>query len=270
MSGITFASTLYSDTKLLFFFIWSYFINKLLFSHSFMIDSFRIHVLQRARIPCPSPSPRVCWNSCPLIPWCRPTISYSVLPFSSCLQSFPAWESFLMSPLHIWWPKYWSFSVRISPFSEYSGLTYFRIDWCDLFAVQGTLKSPLQPHCLKASSLWSQPSLWSNSHIHTWLLEKNIALTIQTFVDKVMSLVFNMLSRYSFSSKKQMSFNCMAAVTICRDFGAQENKVYHCFHCFPIYLPWSDGTECHDVHFFECWILSQLFTLLFQLHQEAL
>ena len=78
---------------------------------------------------------------------------------------------------------------------------------------------------------------------------KNIALTIQTFVDKVMSLTFNMLSRYSFSSKEKISFYFMAAVTICRDFGAQENRVCHCFLCFPTYLPWNDGTECHDLHF---------------------
>ena len=65
---------------------------------------------------------------------------------------------------------------------------------------------------------------------------KIIALTIQTFVDKVMSLIFNMLSRYSFSSKEQISFNFMAVVTICSDFGASQNKVYHCCRCFPIYL----------------------------------
>ena len=70
------------------------------------------------------------------------------------------------------------------------------------------------------------------------------------FVDKVMSLLFNMLSRFvSFSSKEQASFNFMIAVTVHSDFGAQENNVCHCFHCFPIYLPWSDGTGCHDLSF---------------------
>ena len=72
----------------------------------------------------------------------------------------------------------------------------------------------------------------------TW---KNIALTRQIFVGKVMSLLFNI--DHSFPSKEQVSFNFMAAITICSDFGASQNKVWHCFHCFPIYFPWSDGTR---------------------------
>ena len=76
------------------------------------------------------------------------------------------------SALHIRWPKYWSFSFSISPSNEYSGFISFKIDWFDLLAVQGTLKSLLQNHNSKASILCSQPSLWSNSHIHTWQLEK--------------------------------------------------------------------------------------------------
>ena len=75
------------------------------------------------------------------------------------------------SALRIRWPKYWSFSFSTSPSNEYSGLISFKIDWFDL-AVQGTLKSPLQHHSSKASILWCSASLWSNSHIHTWLLEK--------------------------------------------------------------------------------------------------
>ena len=94
------------------------------------------------------------------------TISSSVIPFSSRLQSFPASGSFSNeSVLHIRWPKYWSFSFSISPSNEYSGLISSRTDWLDLFAVQGTHKSLLQHHNLKASILW--PSLWSNSHIYT-------------------------------------------------------------------------------------------------------
>ena len=81
---------------------------------------------------------------------------------------------------------------------------------------------------------------------------KIMALTRWTFISKVMSLLFNMLSRFViFSSKKQASFNFMAAVTVLSDCGAQENKVCHCFHCLPIYFPWSDGTRCHDL-----WMLS--------------
>ena len=96
------------------------------------------------------------------------------------------------SALHVRWPKYWSFNFSISPSNKYSGLISFRIDWFDLLAVQGTLKSLLQKHLF----FGVQPSLWSNSHIHTWLLEKTIALTIWTFVSKVMSLLFNTLSRF--------------------------------------------------------------------------
>ena len=250
--------------------MWGYFINKLLFSHSVMIDSFRIHVSQRARIPCPSPSPRVCWNSCPLILWCCPTISCSLPAFSSCLQSFPASGSFPMSQF------FTSGGQSIGASASGSVLSVNIQGWFTS-GLTGVISLQLKGHSrvLSTALFKSINSLVSAFFMvelsHPYMATgKNIALTIQTFVDKVMSLIFNMLSRYSFSSKKQMSFNCMAAVTICSDFGAQENKVCHCFHCFPIYLPWSDGTECHDVHFFECWILSQLFTLLFQLHQEAL
>ena len=93
------------------------------------------HGLQHARHPCPSVCPGTCANSCPLSQWCHPTISSSVVLFSSCLQSFPASGSFPNeSALHIRRPKYWSFSI--SPSSEYSGLISFRIDWFDLLAVQ--------------------------------------------------------------------------------------------------------------------------------------
>ena len=109
------------------------------------------HGLQHARLPCPSPTPRVCSNSCPSSQWCHPTISSSVVPFSSCLQSFPASWPFPMSQLFTSdGPKSWSFSFSISPSSEYSGLISFKIDWLDLLAVQGTLKSLLQHHSSKA------------------------------------------------------------------------------------------------------------------------
>ena len=105
--------------------------------------------LQHARPPCPSPTPRVYSNSCPLSQWCHPTISSSVVPFSSHLQSFRASGSFPESVLCIRWPKYWSFSFSIIHSNEYSGLISFRMDWSDLLAVQGTLKSLLQHHSSK-------------------------------------------------------------------------------------------------------------------------
>ena len=112
------------------------------------------HGLQHARLPCPSLSPRVCSNSRPSSQWCHPTISSSVVPFSSCLQSFPPSGFFSNeSVLRIRWPKYWSFSFSISPSNEYSGLISFRMDWLDLLADQGSLKSLLQHHSPKASIL---------------------------------------------------------------------------------------------------------------------
>ena len=161
----------------------------LLFSHSVTLG------LQHTRLPCPSPSPGECSNSRPLSRWCHPTISSSVVPFSSCLQSFPASESFLMTALHIRRPKYWSFSFSISPSSEYSGVISFRTDWFDLLEVQGTLKSLLHHHSSKHQFFSAQPSLWSNSGPYM-TTGKAIALTIWTFVGKVMSLLFNMLSRF--------------------------------------------------------------------------
>ena len=98
------------------------------------------------------------------------------------------------SALHIRWPKYWSFSFSISPSNEYSGLIYIRMDWLDLLAVQGTLKSLLQHHSSKALILWHSAFFIVHSHIHM-IIGKNIALTKWTFVGKVMSLLFNMLFR---------------------------------------------------------------------------
>ena len=128
--------------------------------------------------------------------WCHPTISSSIVPFSSCLQSFPASGSFSNeSVLHIRWPKYWNFSFSISPSNKYSGLISFRIYGFDLLAVQGTLKSLLQHHSSKASIL--QCSAFFIVQIsHPYMTTgKTIALTRWTFVGKVMSQLFNMLSR---------------------------------------------------------------------------
>ena len=145
-------------------------------------------------------------------------------------------------------PKYWSFSFSISPYKEYSGLIIFRMDWLDLLAVQGTLKSLLQHHSSKASILW-RSAFFTVQLSHPYMTtRKTIALTRWNFVGKVMSLLFNMLSRLViiFVPRSKQSFNFMAAITVCSDFGAQKYKVWH---CFPIYLPWSDGTRCHDLSF---------------------
>ena len=111
------------------------------------------------------------------------------------------------SALRIWWPKYWSFSFNISPTNEHPGLVSYRMDWLDLLAVQGILKSLLQHHSSKASVLWrAQPSLWSSSHIHSYMTTgKTVALTIWTFVGKVTSLLFNMPSRFVIAFRPRCS-----------------------------------------------------------------
>ena len=107
---------------------------------------------------------------------------------------------------------------------------------------------------------------------HSYLATgKTIALTRRTFVGKVSSLLFNTLSRcHNFPSKEQVSFIFVAAVTVCSDFGAQENKTCHCFHFSPIYLPWSDGTGYHDLNVLNVEFYVNFFTLLFHPHQEIL
>ena len=139
------------------------------------------------------------------------------------------------SVLHIRRPKYWSFSFSIN---EHSGLISFRMDWLDLLAVQGTLKSLLQHHSSKASTLWHS-AFFIVQHSHPYMTTgKTITLTRWTFVGKVMSLLFTTLFRFVTAFlPRSKCFNFMPAVTTCSDFGAQENKVCPCFHCFPIYLP---------------------------------
>ena len=132
------------------------------------------------------------------------------------------------------WPKYWSFIFNISPSNGYSGLIFFRMAWLDLLAVQGNLKSLLQHHSSKASIL-PRSAFFTDQLSHTYMTTgKTIALTRQTFADRVMSLLFNMLSRLDITFLPGVSFNFMAAVTICSDLGAPQNKISL---CFPIYLP---------------------------------
>ena len=147
--------------------------------------------------------------------------------------------------------KYWSFSFSISPSNEYSGLISFRIDWLDLLAVQGTFKSFLQHH---------NPKAWILQHSAFFIVQlshpymttgKTIGLTRWTFISKVMSLLFNMLSRLviTFLPRSKWLLISWLQSPSAMIFGTPQNKVYHCFHCFPIYSPWSDGTGCHDLSF---------------------
>ena len=145
------------------------------------------------RPPCPSPTPRVYSNSYPLRRWCHPAISSSAVPFSSCPQLLPASVFSNESTLRMRWPKYWSFSFSIILSKEHPGLISFRMNWLDLLAVQGTLKSFLQHHSSKASIL--QHSAFFIAQLsHPYMTTgKTIALTRQTLVGRVMSLLLNML-----------------------------------------------------------------------------
>ena len=154
------------------------------------------HGLQHPRLPYPLPTPKACSNSCPSSQWCHPTILSSVVPFSPYLQSFPVLVYFPMSQfLTFRWPKC-SFSFSISPSNEYSGLISFMIDWFDLLAVQWTLESLLQHHSWKASVLWHSAFLTLQLSHPYMTTGKTIAVTRWTFVGKVVSLLFNMLSRF--------------------------------------------------------------------------
>ena len=143
----------------------------LLFSYSVVSNSFQPHGLLHARLSCPSLSPTVCSNSCLLSSSGHPTIS-SFAPFSSCPQSFPASGSFPMSWFFASDVKGLELQPQHQSFQWVFRVISFRIDWFDLLAVQGTLKSLLQHHSWKHQFFGSQPSLFSNSHICTWLLEK--------------------------------------------------------------------------------------------------
>ena len=151
-----------------------------------MSDSLPLHELQHVRLPCPSLFAGVCSDSCPLSWCCYLTISSSADPFFC-----PASGAFPSSALHIRWPKCWSFSFSISPSSEYSGLISFRIDWFDLLAVQGTLKSLLQHQKWKSSILWHSASFMVQLSHWYMTTGKTKTLTLWTFVGKVISLLFN-------------------------------------------------------------------------------
>ena len=142
------------------------------------------------------------------------------------------------SALHIRWPKYWSFSFNISPFSEHPGLISFRMGWLDLLAVQGTLKNLLQHHSSKASILL-RSAFFIVQLLHPYMTTgKTIALTRRTSVDKVMSLFFNMLSRLVITflprSKRLLISWLQSPSAVILE---PRKIVSHCFHCFPIYLP---------------------------------
>jgi len=147
--------------------------------------------------------------------------------------------------------KVLEFQLHIRRSNEHPGLIAFRMDWLDLLAVQGTLKSLLQYHSSKASILWCSTFLIVQLSHPYMTTGKTIALTRWTFVDKVMSLLFNMLSRLVITflprSKHLLISWLQSPSTVILE--PPQNKISHCFHCFPIYLPWNDETGCHDLSF---------------------
>ena len=165
------------------------------FSRSVMSDSLQPHESQHTRPPCPSPSPRACSNSSieSVMPYNHLFLFCSLILLPSVFPSIKVFSN--ESALRMRWPKYWSFSFSISPSNEHPGLICFRMDWLDLLAVQGTLKSLLQHHSSKASILWcSAFFIVQLSHLYM-TTGKTIPLTRWAFVGKVMSLLFNMQSR---------------------------------------------------------------------------
>ena len=164
---------------------------------------------------------------------------------------FPSIRAFSNeSALCIRWPKYWSFSFKISPSSEHPGLISFKMDWLDLLAVQGTLKSLLQHHSSKAS-IHRHSAFFIVQFSHPYMITgKTIALTRWTFVGKVMSLLFNMLSRLVITflpRSKRLSTSWLQSPSAVILEPPKIKSVT--VHCFSIYLSWNLGTGCHDLSF---------------------
>ena len=168
--------------------------------------------------------------------------------------------------------SYWSFNISTS--NEYSGLISFRMDWVPLLAVQGTVKSLLQHHSSKASVLRHSAFFIIQLSYPYMTTGKTITLTRGTFVGKVMSLLFNMLSRLVITflpgSKCLWISWLQLPSAVILEPPPPPNKVYYCFHCFLMYLPWSEGTGCHDLRFLNVELYANIVTLLFHFHQEAL
>ena len=216
-----------------------------------MSNSWWPHELQHARLPCLSLCPGVCSNSYPLSRWCCPTISSSVASSSSCPHSFPGPGSF---------PVSWLFTSggQSTGVSASASILPVNIqDWfpLGLIGLISLLSKGLSivfsnATVRKHKFFGTQPSLLSNTHILTKTTGKIIALTIQAFVSKVMSLLFNMLSRFVIAflprSKRLLLSWLQSPSTVV----LEPKKIKsHCFHCFPIYLPWINQTQSRDLGF---------------------
>ena len=220
------------------------------FSHSVMSDSLQPHGLQHSRLPFPSPTPRACSNSCPSSQWCHSTISSSVIPFSSCLQSFPASGSFPMSQFFA------SGGQSIGALALASVLPVSIQDWFPL-GLTGWI--PLQSKGLSRvfSNTTVQKHLFSGSAFfivqlsHPYVTTgKTIAYTRRTFFGKVMSLLLNMLSRLVITFLPRSKCLLISWLQSPSAVILEPKKIKSAtVSSFPVYFPWSDGTRCHDLRF---------------------
>ena len=243
------------------------------FSRSVVSESLWPHESQHARPPCPSPTPGVhskLMSIESVMPSGHLILGRPLLLLPPIPPSIRVFSN--ESTLCMRWPKYWSFSFSIIPSKEHTGLISFRMDWLDLLAVQGTLESLFQHHSSKAYIL-QHSAFFTVRLSHPYMTTgKTIALTRRIFVGKVMSLLLNMLSRLVISflprSKRLLISWLQSPSAVILE--PPQNKVWHCFHCFPIYLPWNWWDQMPGSSFSECWVLSQFFTLLFHFLQDAL
>ena len=217
-----------------------YHINSLgvIFVQSLIVsDSLWPHRLQHARLHCLSPSPRICSN------WCHTTIWSSVISFSFCLLSFPASGPF---------PKIWLFPSGGQSIGASTSSSVLSMNIRDRFSLGVTDLISLQSEGLSRA-----PQFESNNSVFNPLYGPTLTSLYDYWTNhgfdhtdlywQCLCFLIHCLGLSELFSKEQSSFDFMAAVTICSDFGAEENKVFHWFYCYTICMPWSDGTGCHDL-----------------------
>ena len=240
-------------------------ISSVQFSHSVTSNSLWPHGLQHTRPPCPSPAPGACSNSCPSSRWCHPTISSFVVPFSR-IQSFPAPGSFSMSQFFPSGGQSTGVSASVLPMI----LISFRMDWLDFLAVQGTLKSLLQHHSSKVS-IFQCSAFYILQLLHPYMTTgKTTALTRWTFADKVMSLLFNVLSRlvtgFLPRSKRLLIHGCSHH----SQWFWSPKKIVSVSIVSPSICQEVMGLDAMILSFLNVEFEATFFTLLFHFHQQAL
>ena len=213
----------------------------LLFSLSVMSESLQPLWLQHARLPCPSPSPGACPNSCPLGRWCHPTISFCIVPFSSCLQSFPGSGSFLMSQLFTSCGPSIGASAWVLPLNTQD---WFPLGLTGLIFLQPKRHSGVFSNTTVQKHQFFSSAFFMVQLSHPYMTTgKTIALTRRTFVGKVMCLLFNMLSRFVIAflpRNKGLLISWLQSPSVVI-WGPKKIKVCHCLQCLPIYewMSWS-------------------------------